>query len=418
MLTLADIEAASKAVYGAAIVTPVLESYALSQRAGAAVHLKAECLQHTGSFKVRGAGARISRLAPQERAQGVVTASAGNHAQGVAVAAAAAGVSATVVMPANAALAKVQATRAYGARVILKGAGFSEATDEASRIAAAEGRIMIPAFDDEAIIAGQGSLGLEIARQCPDAKLVLVPVGGGGLIAGIAVALKALLPGVTVVGVQAEASPGAARSLSAGGRLAVTPAPTLADGVAVAGPGALTFPLIQRYVDDIVTVDEEDIAQAIVLLLERSKLVVEGAGALGAAALMSGTVKAEGRETVVVLSGGNIDINLLASVVQHGLLGAGRYFTLTVGIEDTPGKLAALLKTVADEGANVLEVSHLRQGVHMPLRGVVVRLLVETRDHAHIEELASALKTAGYAETVVDATSRSYRPANWGDGQA
>jgi threonine dehydratase len=218
--------------------------------------------------------------------------------------------------------------------------------------------------------------------------------------------------------VQAEASPGAARSLSAGGRLAVTPAPTLADGVAVAGPGALTFPLIQRYVDDIVTVAEEDIAQAIVLLLERSKLVVEGAGALGAAALMSGTVKAEGRETVVVLSGGNIDINLLASVVQHGLLGAGRYFTLTVGIEDTPGKLAALLKTVADEGANVLEVSHLRQGVHMPLRGVVVRLLVETRDHAHIEELASALKTAGYAETVVDATSRSYRPANWGDGQA
>ena len=321
-------------------------------------------------------------------------------------------------MPANATLAKVQATRSYGAKVILHGAGFAEAAEEAGRIAQSEGRIMVPAFDDEAIIAGQGSLGLEVARQCPEAKLVLVPVGGGGLIAGVAIALKTLLPGVAVVGVQAAAAPGAARSLQSGSRTAVAPAPTLADGVAVAGPGALTFPIIQRYVDDIVTVDEETIAQAIVLLLERARLVVEGAGALAVAALLSGAVPVGGRETVAVLSGGNIDINVLSSVVQHGLLQAGRYFTLTVGLEDRPGMLAALLRLLADQGANVLEVSHIRQGVHLPLRGVAVRLLVETRDQAHIEELASALKTGGYAETVDDATSRSYRPADWGNGQA
>jgi threonine dehydratase len=416
MVTLADIEDATAAVYSSAYVTPCLKSYILGQHAGADVYLKAECLQYTGSFKVRGAAARIAKLTAEERRRGVVTASAGNHAQGVAVAAAGAGVSATVVMPVNAALAKVQATRSYGATVILHGEGFGEAAEKAQSIASAEGRVMVPAFDDDAVIAGQGSVGLEIARQCPGARLALVPVGGGGLIAGIAVALKALIPGIAVVGVQAQAAPAASRSFREGRLIREPVAPTLADGVAVPAPGKVTLPLMQRYVDDIVTVDEESIAQAIVILLERARLVVEGAGALGVAALMSRAVRAEGRETVVVLSGGNIDINVLSTVVQHGLLQAGRYFTLTVGLDDRPGTLAALLRLIADKGANVLEVSHIRQGIHLPVRGVAVRLLLETRDNAHIEEVAAALRNAGYSETVVDPTSRAYRPSSWDDG--
>jgi threonine dehydratase len=415
---LEDIRAAAEAVYRAATVTPCLHSHALSQQFGAQIYLKAECLQHTGSFKVRGAAARIARLTADERIRGVVTASAGNHAQGVAVGARAAGVSATVVMPRNATLAKVQATRAFGATVLLEGDDFGEATAKALEIALTEGRVMVPAFDDEAIIAGQGTVGLELARQCPEAELVLVPVGGGGLISGIAIAVKALMPGAVVIGVQAGAAPAAARSFRQGRVTESSPAPTIADGVAVPAPGALTFPLIQRYVDDIVTVDEETIAQAIVLILERTKLVVEGAGALVVAALLSGAVKAQGRATAVVLSGGNIDINVLATIVQHGLLQAGRYLTLTVGLEDRPGTLAALLQLLADCGANVIEVSHIRQGIHLPVRGVAVRLLLETRDQSHIEEVASALKAAGYVETVVEATSRSYRPSSWGEGPA
>jgi threonine dehydratase len=414
VLTVDDIRAATGAVYAVAAKTPCLHSLSLSATFGAPVHLKAECLQHTGSFKVRGAANRISKLSAEERARGVVTASAGNHAQGVAIAARAAGVSAKVVMPKNATLAKLQATRGYGAEVVLEGDTFGDAVDAASRFAAAEGRVMVPAFDDDAIIAGQGSVGLELAEQCPDAALVLVPVGGGGLIAGVATALKALVSGVRVVGVQAASAPAAARSFAEGRRVSIEPRPTVADGVAVEAPGELTLPLVQRYVDDIVTVDEEAIAQAIVLLLERTKLVAEGAGALGLAALVSGAVRPEGRTTAIVVSGGNIDINVLATIVQHGLLHAGRYLTLTVGLDDRPGTLAALLHLIADQGANVLDVDHMRQGMHLPVRGVAVRLLLETRDQAHIEDVAGALRAAGYVETAAEATSRSYRPASWG----
>ncbi len=414
MVTLDDIRAAAPAVYSVAHRTPCLHSFALSETFGTPIFLKAECLQRTGSFKTRGAAACVAKLTPGERARGVVTASAGNHAQGVAVAARAAGVPVTVVMPRNATLAKVQATRAYGASVILHGDSFAEAQLKAEELARDEGRVLLPAFDDEAIIAGQGSVGLEIAEQCPEAGLVLVPVGGGGLIAGVAVAVKALMPSASVVGVQASAAPAAAESLRQRTAVRVMPKPTLADGVAVAEPGALNLPLIQRYVDDIVTVDEEAIAQAIVMLLERSKLVVEGAGALGVAALISGAVKAEGRTTAVVLSGGNIDINVLATIVQHGLLHAGRYLTLTVGLDDRPGTLASLLRLIADAGANVLEVNHIRQGVHLPVRGVSVRLLLETRDQAHIEEIAGSLRAAGYLESAAGATERSYQPAEWG----
>jgi threonine dehydratase len=412
MLGLAEIEAASPDVYAVARETPCLHSQGLSQLFGAPIFLKAECLQHTGSFKLRGAAARIARLSDDERTRGVVTASAGNHAQGVAVAARVAGVNATVVMLRNAPIAKVQSARAYGATVILEGDSFQEAEAHALDIAAGEGRLMIPPFDDEAVIAGQGSVGLELVRQCPEMSMVLVPVGGGGLIAGVAIAIKALLPDVRVVGVQAASAPAAAESLRRAGITRVNPGPTIADGVAVARPGEVTFPLIQRYVDEIVTVSEEAIAQAIVMVLERAKLVVEGAGALGVAALLSRAVRPEG-PAAVVLSGGNIDINVLATIVQHGLLHAGRYLTLTVGLDDRPGTLAALLRLLADTGANVLEVNHIRQGIHLPVRGVAVRLLLETRDADHIEDVAASLRAAGYIETASEPTSRSYRPASW-----
>jgi threonine dehydratase len=414
VIALADIRAVSGAVYRVAQVTPCLHSHALSEDFGAAVYLKAECLQRTGSFKVRGAAARISRLSAEELARGVVTASAGNHAQGVAIAARQAGIAATVVMPVNAALAKVQATRAYGATVLLHGDDFAEASAEAARLARDHGLTMVPAFDDEAVIAGQGTVGLEIAEQCPQAALALVPVGGGGLISGVAVALKSLRPGIRIVGVQAAAAPAALHAFRSGRARPFHPRPTLADGVAVSQPGRLTLPLMRRYVDDIVTVEEEAVAQAIVLLLERTKLVTEGAGALGVAALISGAVRAGPEPVVVLLSGGNIDINVLSSIVQHGLQHAGRYLLLTVELEDRPGTLAGLLRLVADAGANVLEVSHIRQGVHLPVRGVEVRLLLETRDQTHIDEIESALLAAGYVQTTLQPGARAYRPAGWG----
>jgi threonine dehydratase len=323
-------------------------------------------------------------------------------------------VAATVVLPEHAALAKVEATRSYGAKVLLHGANFGEATQKAREMAEREGPVFVSAFDDEQIVTGQGTVGLEIAEECPQAELVLVPVGGGGLIAGIGVVLKTLYPGVRLIGVQAAASPGVLRSWESGSLTQLTPRPTLADGVAVPGPGKVTLPLIQRYVDEIVAVDEEAIAQAVVLLLERTKLVAEGAGALAVAALLSGAVKTEGRRTVAVISGGNIDINVLASVVQHGLLHASRYLTLVIDLDDQPGSLAALLTLVASTGANVLEVNHERQGIHLPLRGVEVRLLLETRDTAHIEEVTAALTGAGYVLTQSTATSRSFRPQAWG----
>jgi len=413
-VTIADVRRAAGPVYGVAHRTPLLQSRALSERFGAPILVKAECLQHTGSFKVRGAANRLAALTPAERSRGVVAASAGNHAQGVAVAAGALGISATVVMPEGAALAKVQATLGYGAKVVFHGADFGEAEVRARAIAREEGRVLVPAFDDPAVIAGQGTLGLEIAEECASARLVLVPVGGGGLIAGVALALKASLPDVEVIGVQTAAAPTAARSFRSGERTRVHPAPTIADGVAVPEPGEVTLPLIRRYVDDIVTVGEESIAQAIALLLERTKLVVEGAGALGIAALIEGKVGTRGRTTVAVLSGGNIDINVLATIVQHGLLEAGRYLTLTAGLEDRPGMLARLLALIAATGANVLEVNHIRQGIHIPVRGVEVRLLLETRDAAHIEELSARLRAEGYVERDAGPTERSFRPLSWG----
>ena len=408
MASLEAIRDAATRVYDVAYRTPLLYSHALSRRLGLDVYLKAECLQYTGSFKVRGAANRLAALTPAERERGVVAASAGNHAQGVAVAATGRGVPATVVMPTHATLAKIEATRGFGARVLLRGKTFGQPYVHAQELAASEGLTFISAFDDELIIAGQGTLGLEVVEQCPDASMLLVPVGGGGLIGGVAAAVKALSPATRIVGVQAAAAPGAGLSFASGALTRRESLPTIADGVAVEGPGELTLPLLRRYVDDFVTVDEESIAQAIVFLLENARLVVEGAGALGVAALLSGVVRPEHGSVVIVLSGGNIDINLLAAIVHHGLLYENRYLTLHVRLDDRPGSLSRLLTVVAASDANVLEVDHVRQGIQLPLRGVEVRLLLEVRDREHAEELTRALAGSGYRLIESTPVSRSF----------
>ena len=413
MLSLAEIEQSQAAVYRVAHRTPLHSPQSLSRLFECELLLKAECLQHTGSFKVRGAANKLASLTPPERQRGVVTASAGNHAQGVAVAARAIDVAATVVMPEHATLAKIQATRAYGARVLLHGADFGEAMAKALELGSGDGPVFIPAYDDEAIIAGQGTLGLEVLADCPEVETVIVPVGGGGLIAGTATAIKALRPDVTVIGVQAAAAPAASLSLSESALIERRPAPTLADGVAVPAPGSICLDLMLKYVDNILTVDEEAIARAIVLLLERARLVVEGAGALPVAALLDGAIDVRGRRVVAVLSGGNIDINVLATIVHHGLLHANRYLTLTVDLDDRPGRLASLLGVIAATGANVLDVNHLRQGLDLPVSGVEVRMLLETRDAEHISELTDRLLAAGYVLTRSEPTSRAFRPAVW-----
>jgi threonine dehydratase len=396
LVTLADIRAAAVRLRGVALRTPMLHSRYWSELTGADVNLKAECLQRTGSFKVRGATNMIALLTPEERARGVIAVSAGNHAQGVAIASRAAGIACTVVMPETAPLAKVQATRGYGATVIQQGRTFAEAAATMQRIAAERGLTVVPPFDDARIIAGQGTLGLEIAQEVPDVDLVLVPVGGGGLIAGVAVAVKALAPRARIIGVQSANVSGAADSFRARAAVTAYRHDTVADGIAVPVPGAVTLPHMLALVDDIVTVDEESITQAIVTLLERSKLVVEGAGAVGVAALSSGAVRPRGGRVVAVLSGGNLDLNLLGRIVEHGLAHAGRYLALRVLIPDRPGQLARVLTVIGDAGANVLDVEHRRTAPQLSFGRVEVELLLETRNQEHAEAVGRALESAGY----------------------
>lgn len=396
LVTIDDIRAAAARLRGVAVRTPLLHSRYWSEVAGGDVYLKAECLQRTGSFKVRGATNMIALLTPEERARGVIAVSAGNHAQGVAVAARAARITATVVMPETAPLAKVEATRGYGAHVVLTGHTFAAAAEAMARLAAERGLTVVPPFDDPRVIAGQGTLGVEIAQEVPDVDLVLVPVGGGGLIAGVAVAVKALAPRARVIGVQAAAAPGAAESFR---RKEVTTAhqhDTIADGIAVATPGTTPFAHILRFVDDIVTVDEEAITQAMVALLERTKLVVEGAGAVGVAALGCHVVRPRGGKVVVVLSGGNVDLNLLGRIVEHGLSQAGRYLLLRVLLPDRPGQLARVLSAIGATGANVLDVDHRRTGAWLAFGRVEVDLLLETRNPEHARAVGLALEAAGY----------------------
>jgi threonine dehydratase len=384
--TLADIEAARGRIGALARVTPVYSSETLSRRSGRPVVLKAENLQRTGSFKIRGAVNKIATLTNAERTAGVVTASAGNHGQAVALAAREAGVAATVFMPQDAPMAKVDATRRYGADVILVGEGYDEA-QIAAKERAEEGATLVHAFEDDIVIAGQGTLGLELAEQVGDLETLVVPVGGGGLASGIAVALKELRPEVKIVGVQADTCAPFAGSEPRGH--------TIADGIAVKQPGELTSRILADRLDGFVTVTDQEIAEAIVLLLERVKLVVEGAGAAPVAALLGGMVAGSG-PACALLSGGNIDATLLIEVARHGLTQAGRFLVMRTRLDDRPGELVRLLSLIAGERVNVLAVEHHREGMDLPVTGTEVELTLSTRDEEHCTELLARLAEWGY----------------------
>jgi threonine dehydratase len=380
---LPEIEAARRRLEGVARVTPVYRSDTVSRLVGREVHLKAENLQRTGSFKVRGAYNRISTLSEEERAAGVVAASAGNHGQAVAWAAREVGAHARIFMPQDAPMAKVDATRHYGAEVELTGSALEGCLDAAAEYVAEHGATLVHPFEDRVVIAGQGTIGLELADQVDDIETALIPIGGGGLAAGIALALRAAKPGVRIVGVQA------AGTLPGGGGF------TIADGIAVKHPGELTMSILDEVLDGLVSVTDEEISEAIVLLLERTKLVVEGAGAVGVAALLSGKVDGSGT-AVSVLSGGNIDATLLISVMRHGLAVAGRYLVVRSRVPDRPGELAKLLTLLANERVNVVAVDHQRETADLPVGDTGVELTLVTRDSAHCDEILATMARLGY----------------------
>jgi threonine dehydratase len=394
-VTRADIEAARAVLGDVARLTPVEGSRPLSERVGGPVALKCENLQRAGSFKIRGAYVRISRLSDEERSRGVVAASAGNHAQGVALAATLLGTTSTVFMPEGAPIPKVEATKAYGAAVRFAGSSVDEALTAAEKFAAESGAVLIHPFDHPDIVAGQGTVGLEILEQCPEVKTVVVSVGGGGLISGVAAAVKSVRSDVSVVGVQAAGAAAYPVSLAAGSPQSLSSMTTMADGIAVGCPGELTFRMVKKYVDDIVTVSEESLSQALLLCLERAKLVVEPAGAAAVAAIMDAPQQFE-PPIVAVLSGGNIDPVLLLRLLRHGMAAAGRYLAFRLRIPDRPGELAKLLNELAASGANVLDVEHVRMGPKLHVDEVEVALQLETRGPDHCKTVLDRLRDAGY----------------------
>jgi threonine dehydratase len=394
-VSLADIEAARKVLGDVVRTTPLEPNRPLTAMLGGPTFLKCENLQRAGSYKVRGAYVRISRLTDEERARGVVAASAGNHAQGVALAANLLSTSATVFMPTGAALPKVAATKGYGARVELVGATIDEALEAAKDYAERVGAVFIHPFDHPDVIAGQGTVGLEILEQCPGVRTILAGVGGGGLISGIAVAAKSLDPDIRVIGVEAEGAASMTASLRAEHPVRLQSFATIADGIAVGRPGDLTYAHVRDWVDEVVTVTEEDIARAMVLLIERAKLVVEPAGAVGVAALLAGVVTAR-TPAVAVLTGGNIDPLLMMRVIERGLAAAGRYLRFTVRCADRPGQLAAVLALIGQHGANIDDVAHERHDPRLRLGEVEVDLSVETRGAEHSDRLVQALRANGY----------------------
>jgi threonine dehydratase len=396
LVSLDDVRAARTLLQGVVRTTPLVDSPPLAAKVGGPAFLKAENLQHAGSFKIRGAYVRLARLSPEERARGVVAASAGNHAQGVALAAGLVGAHATVFMPAGAPLPKVAATRGYGATVEFAGDTVDDALVAAREFAAETGAIFIHPFDHPDIVAGQGTAGLEILEQCPDVATIVVCTGGGGLVAGIAAVVDALRPKTRVVGVQAAGAAAFPGSLVAGEPRALTRMQTIADGIAVGRPGDLTFAHVRDQVDDIVTVTDEDISRALLFCLERAKLVVEPAGAAAVAAVLADPARFP-PPVVAVLSGGNIDPLLLLRVIEHGLVAAGRYLDFTVRFADRPGMLAGLLSRLAAEEANVLDVAHLRHDPALHVGEVEVSLTVETKGSAHSEQALEALRRAGYS---------------------
>lgn len=395
-LTYADVVAARARMGDALEPSPCSESRVLGAIAECELTLKLENLQRTGSFKARGALHKLLLLTADERQRGVIAASAGNHAQGVAYHTQRLGIRTTIVMPRNTPLVKVTATRELGAEVVLHGGGYDEAAHEADRLAKTSGAVLIHAFDDAAVLLGQASCGLEILEQVPDVQDIVVPVGGGGLIAGIALAVKSVRPDVRVYGVESASAPSMRDALRAGAPVSVQPAPTIADGINVRRVGDVPFAIAKQYVDDVVTVDDEEVAEAILLLLERAKTVSEGAGAVALAALVRAKLPTKGRRVVAVITGGNIDVNLLSRIIDRGLSASGRLMRIELTITDSPGALAALLSLIASEQANVLNIHQDGIEARPRLGATVVEFVLETRGFEHIAAIRHALVEGGY----------------------
>ena len=395
-ISLEDITKARETLKGVAYKTPLVYNPTLSEMSDNQVYVKMENLQRTGSFKLRGAYNKIAHLTEQEKRCGVIASSAGNHAQGVAVASTIYGIKSTIVMPKHAPLSKVTATRQYGAEVILHGEVYDEAYEEARRIQKETKATFIHPFNDPLVIAGQGTIALEILEDLPDVEVVVVPIGGGGLISGIALALKTLKPEVKIIGVQSKNMPSMAESLSQHQVVTVNGTPTIADGIAVKTPGDLTFELVNKYVDEIVTVDEDEIASTMLFFLERAKVVAEGAGAAPAAAILHRLSHLKKHKLVALLSGGNVDVNILARTIDKGLVKNGRKCFLTTVISDRPGALAQLLQFIASMGANVLAVSHRRDTLDIPISYAKVELELETTDAEQVQTIKKLLEENYY----------------------
>ena len=397
MVTLSDIQSAMGRVRDSIYLSPCAYSETFSRLTGNSVYLKLDNLQKTGAFKERGALNKLLTLTPEQRARGVIAASAGNHAQGVAYHAGKRGIRAQICMPLTTPLIKVSSTRGYGADVILYGANYDEAYEEAVRRSDAQSMTLVHAFDDDAVIAGQGTLGLELLQQHADLEAIVVPIGGGGLIGGISCAVKELNPKVRIIGVQTARLPSMKVAIAEGKPVTLSAAATVADGIAVRRAGDRTLPMVQKYVDDIVTVDEEEIANAILLLLEREKTLAEGAGAAAVAALVNHKVPLSGKRVAVLVCGGNIDVTLLSRIIERGLVKDGRLVRLRVHLPDYPGALHKLTGILAQHRANIVETSYEKAYYGVNLGDTAIDITMETRGPDHIAELLSALGAAGYA---------------------
>lgn len=400
-ISLADVVAARERLRGAIYYSPCPHSQMLSDLTGQQIYLKLENLQMTGAFKERGALNRIAMLTPEQAARGVVAASAGNHAQGVAYHATKRGIRSTIVMPLATPLVKVTATRNFGANVVLHGANYDEACDEAMRICAAEEMTFIHPFDDPAVMAGQGTIGLELLEQVPQLEAVVVPIGGGGLIGGIACAIKESRPEIRVIGVQTSRLPSMLEAVKGHHLVTLEPATTIADGIAVRRAGDITFPVVEKYVDEIVTVDEDEIASAILVLLEREKTLAEGAGAAALAAVLQKKTSLKTEHTAVVVSAGNIDVTLLSRIIERGLVQDGRLIRLRIHLLDKPGALADLTRLIASYRANIVDTLHNRAYYGVNLGDTVIDITMETRGRQQVEELLAALTAEGYKHSRV-----------------
>lgn len=392
MLTLPMVYDAQRVLKGVAEETPMIHATKINE----SLYLKSENLQRTGSFKLRGAYYKVSTLTEEEKERGVIAASAGNHAQGVALACTSIGVKSYICMPAYAPIAKVEATKAYGGEPILVPGAFDDAAEEAVRLSKEQGYTFVAPFNDEKVIAGQGTIGLEIITELPDVDVVVVPVGGGGLISGVAYAIKQIKPGCQVIGVQTAATPSMAASIDAGHVVKVEDAPTIADGIHVLQPGDITFDICQQYVDSVITVTEDEIAVAILTLMEKQKTVAEGAGATAVAAVLAGKIDTKGKKVCCIVSGGNIDVTMLNRVITRGLITTGRLTDLTTKLVDKAGALMEMLHFITEKGANIVNIHHERESMRVAVNECVVHMILETRDLEHKEEVLAALRQAGY----------------------